>query len=132
MQTTAQALIQTTATAATVSPMTVANLADIVQSQLCLYGDKALFARVAIKSEDFMLFVGTEPILECVNYIDSNKEDHGLKRLCSLLDLLDDDEQIICSSEYIQQHGFTIGFRTDEGFIQTLNSNELVQLTEVE
>ena len=114
------------------SPMTVAGLVDIVQSQLALYGDKALFIRSNIEAEEFQLFVGNAPILECVNYGDVSVEEHGLSVLAETLDSLHGEEHVICSCETIQKSCFVIGFRSDEGFIETIHSNELVQLTDVE
>jgi len=112
--------------------MKVGQLASIVDSQLGLYGDKALFIRGPADVEEFQLFVDNDPILECYGYYEAEKEVSGLLVLSQLLVNLDHAGEVLCSCEKIQAGGFQIGFRTEsEDFVETINSKELCELTNV-
>lgn len=114
--------------------LTVGQLVDVVSSQLCIYGNKAIFLKADIEhNKSFLLFSGAgtdNQILECVNYGDQCPDDGGLTSLLERLNELDESEVIYCSDDEQIKRGFTLGFKSsDDGFIETINSSELIQPT---
>lgn len=117
--------------------LTVGQLTKIVDSQVCIYGNKALFLKVAIEhNETFQLFSGSsteQPILECVSYGDHCVDDGGSQALLTRLLELDASEIIYCSDDTKINDGFSIGFKSSvDGFVETINSTELIQPTFVQ
>jgi hypothetical protein len=112
--------------------MTVESLIDIVESQICLYGNKCLFVRSEEEVIPFQLCVGDKVILECVGYEDRCDAEGRLTHLADRLRELDDSATILCSSELIQKNGFQIGIRSSiDGFVETISSTELMETTYV-
>lgn len=110
--------------------MTVEQLEDIVQSQLCVHGNNPLFLRNNLGQDSFQLFVGGKSILECVPYDETDKEEYGLQVLANRLTGLDSAAPILCSNEQIQAKGFQIGYLSvEDGFVETINSTELLGVT---
>ena len=112
--------------------MTVECLSGIVESQICIYGNKSLFVRSDDEVIPFQLCVGDNIILECVGYEDRCDEEGRLTPLSDILRELDASAAILCSSELIQKNGFQIGIRSSiDGFIETISSTELMEPTYV-
>jgi hypothetical protein len=111
--------------------LTVGTLRDVVDSQLCLYGNRALFE----PNNTFILFAGdgTEhPIIECVSHDEQCDGDGGLEALFERLKGIEDSEIIYCSNDNQIKGQFSLGFKSSvDGFVETINSKELIQPTVV-
>ena len=117
----------------TIRDMTVEQLDAVVQSQLCVHGNKALFVRGMQNHESFHLVVGNTSILDCVAYDESDEQEFGLGNLARRLEGLDETGEILCSSERHQVNGFQIGFRSEyDGFVETINATELLKGTKLD
>ena len=116
----------------TTHPLTVADVLDIVQSQICIYGNQALFLEVEPDNHSFDLFAGEEsqePILECVSYDERCDMDGGLAAFAERLEEFDQDLIIYCSDDAQIATGFRIGFKGEDGFVETITSEEMSQPT---
>lgn len=123
--------------------LTVEGLIDIVDSQLCLHGNRGLFIKdvgeyYVDRIVEFQLFAGSgtnEPILDCCKYGDRCYGDGGLDALYHrLMEIYRKpfgySEIIHCSDDRQFINGFSIGFQSQiDGFVETLNSSELIQPT---
>lgn len=117
--------------------LTVEKLQDIVESQLCIYGNRALFLKVELESyTTFQLFAGDStqyPVLECVSHDEQCLDDGGLEALSERLIQLDGAAIIYCSDDNQFNNQFSVGFKSSiDGFVETINSSELIQPTIVQ
>lgn len=92
-----------------IANMTAADLFDIVQSQICVHGNKAVFLR-ADEQEKFVFWAGDKEIFECVNYDEKELAVCSLEAISNALAVVSMDELILCSSSEAQKRGFQIGF----------------------
>lgn len=114
------------------TPLTVADVLDIVLSQICIYGNQALFLEKEPDNHSFDLFAGEdsqEPILECVSYDERCDMDGGLDAFAERLEALDQDLVIYCSDDAQIATGFRIGFKGEGRFVETIASHEMAQPT---
>jgi len=116
--------------------LNVEKLKDIVQSQLIVHSNKKLFIRDNSSNlKGFSLLAGeTSDIVffECVMKDESCIDEHSLEALIERLNDLDDRSKVFCSDDDLVISGFQLGLKSHEGFIETINSNELVQPTIIE
>lgn len=114
--------------------LNVETLKDIAQSQLIVHGNKKLFIRDNTANlEKFSLLAGESSdiaFFECVMKDESCIDENGLEVLIERLNDHDDHDVIFCSDDDSVIAGFQLGFKScDEGFIETIDSNELAQPT---
>jgi hypothetical protein len=114
------------------SHLTVEQLNDVIQSQLCLYGNLPLVVSPNGDAPEFFeLFVGEDSLLECVCAQDSIEE-YGLEAVAERLSKMNDNAIILSSHNTPFDSGFRIGIKTKEdGFVTTIFSKELIQPTKV-
>jgi hypothetical protein len=109
--------------------MLVSDLKDIIQSQLCVHGDHALYFRNREPDKPaFTLRANGKLVLDCEGFgvAIENIGEYGLKAVAARLDKIDEEVEITCGDEEIQMMGFDIGFVSKyEGFVQVIDSNEL-------
>ena len=113
--------------------MNIENLLDVVESQLCIYGNRALFVRNMESTEnDFMLFSGETSdmaFFECTNKDGADISAYGLQALSEMLQTLNGNDSIYCSDDSRVLSGFQLGFKAEGRFVLTLDSTELVRPT---
>ena len=111
--------------------LTVESLLDVVESQLCVHGNRALFVKDIERMDNgFMLFAGegaVSPFFECVGLGDAELTEHGLNVLRGALRGLKGSDLVICFEAGRVQGGFEIGFRAEGRFISTIDSDELAK-----
>lgn len=114
------------------SHLTVEALNDVIQSQLCIFGNLPLVVSTNGGAPEFFeLFVGNDTVLECVCVQDS-VEEYGLKAVGDRLAKMDDNAIIMSSDNTPFDAGFRIGIKTKtDGFVTTIFSHELIQPTKV-
>ena len=111
--------------------MNVEALRDILGSQYIVFDNKALLVQ-GEGAEPVHLFAGDALIASCLNYEEADIDEVSIKSVLGALRDLDPETPILCSSEERLQRGFQIGFRSkEEGFVETINSTELVEHTHV-
>ena len=109
--------------------LTVAALMDVVQSQLCVHGNHKLFVKPS-STRDFFLFVNDSAsgqVLNCQDFNDSCIQESSLTLLAKRLEAFDDSDAVSVSTMDAFSREFQIGFKSDEGFIETIHSSELTQ-----
>lgn len=117
--------------------LTVEKLLDIVQSQLCVHGNRAVFVEPNDKLDDaniFTLFAGGVDIVECVAYSESapnDTEEYGLEVIAARLSELDESAIIEFTHNTPMDVGFRIGFKAEGRFVETINHKELQPQTTV-
>ncbi|GEA09166.1 hypothetical protein KUL42_39270 [Alteromonas sp. KUL42] len=114
--------------------LTVETLEDIVQSQIVLYGNRRLFIRnKGEHAKSFSLLAGecsVAPFFDCTGKYEADMGEHSLFVLAERLKSLNVEDEIFCSDDEVVIRGFQLGFTDeDEGFIETINSSEVVQPT---
>lgn len=110
--------------------LNVEALNDTVQSQLCLYGNRKVFVLPAIEQE-FTLSVNGTHILDCQSYDDACINESSLELLAQRIESLDDSALI--ESSITLNKPCKIGFKTeDDGFVEVISSDELVQDVEIQ
>ncbi len=122
--------------------LTVTALNDIAQSQLCLYGNQALFVlgeadeNINPDHVSFDMYVREVHLLECVSRDESSKELCGLQDVAEQLDRLDNQrghETINVTNGATLLKSFRVGIKSKEdGFVELFNSTELEQQTIVQ
>lgn len=113
-----------------VKPLTVEKLADIADSQNIVHGNHKLFVLGEFDEPiSFELYVGECSVLECISFEESCIAEHGLESLLGRLEGLDDSVEILASHSTPLDKGFRVGIKSDEGFVEILNSEELVKPT---
>ncbi len=115
--------------------ITIEQLKDVVESQLCVHGDKALFIYGMEADEDYFFLLSEEntedPIIDCVPMVESDVDGYGLQVLSEKLNEFSDKSEILCSDDNAVIRGFKLGFKAEGQFVLTLDSNELAKPTVV-
>ena len=121
-----------------IKAMTVAQLKDIIDSQIIIYGNAALFVRNKHDFDSFTLFAGDEAVLECFGYDEADPVENGLSATLARLNELETEgaiteaTKISCDDGDIQNEDFEIGFISNsDGFVQTVSLSELEIDTQV-
>ncbi|WP_025562871.1 hypothetical protein [Psychromonas sp. SP041] len=104
--------------------LNVLELKDIVESQLCVHGDHKIFILPDTQHSIF-LTVNNQNVMDCLNENDSCINENSLQHLLNELQHLDDDAPIGLSNSEDISADFAIGFKSDEGFVETINASEI-------
>lgn len=114
-----------------ITNMTVSDLVDIVSSQLALHGNRKLFVMPEPSwNSVFELYAGENPIIDCMSDDDSSIASESLEAMLENLAQIDESALVRCSDS--APAAFQIGFKsTEDGFIETVSSQELVRDTQV-
>jgi hypothetical protein len=104
--------------------LNVEALTNIVQSQLCLYGNKELYVKNSDHVAPFSLHADKNKIF-CFLGSDDSAKGVDLSTLAEELEGIDDCTVISCSSD-IEDNFFQIGIKSsDDNFVATINSSEI-------
>lgn len=107
-----------------ITRLTVEQLHDIVESQLCVHGNQSLVfipSASAPNVEAPDLLVGKTTVI-------GRSESVNLAMVAERLSKMNDSAVIQSSNKASLESGFLIGFKTKiDGFVETINSNELIK-----
>lgn len=113
--------------------LTVGDLKNYVDNQLCLHGNKKVFVLPEQpENQVFELYAGHDSIVECMNFDEACLGECGLIVIEERLSTMEDSLIISSSFGTPFKTGFQLGVRSAiDGFVELINSEELVKPTEV-
>ena len=106
------------------APMTAEMLSEIVESQICCFGDAPLVTRpemAFISGEE--IFIESSILLCCMSDEEMAEDDLTLNHLARHIEAFDQSSIIYYIS--LKPKDFSVGFYADDRFIEVINSNEL-------
>lgn len=102
--------------------ITAGELSDIVHSQICLYGDRSVRLSEASEISTTTLWMNSTVLIKCSENSSEDITESSLAYIANVLSNVDVDEPI----ETAEDKYFELGFETVDGWVEVLNSDELV------